>query len=170
MLLLILFRKIDFTPTLIRRLAIICLIMNLLKVGTLVFKIISRYSLYETYDASLLNFRPYVFAITFIVLYFTSIYSELYKSKEEKVLVDLFILSLVFLIFAVQNDMLYRVYIVLAFISIPGITIICKNLKGKRNYIELCFVGYYSLFYIFYVSLWYINNDTAYMPFKFIFE
>ena len=170
MLLLILFRKIDFTPTLIRRLAIICLIMNLLNVGTLVFKIISRYSLYETYDASLLNFRPYVFAITFIVLYFTSIYSELYKSKEEKVLVDLFILSLVFLIFAVQNDMLYRVYIVLAFISIPGITIICKNLKGKRNYIELCFVGYYSLFYIFYVSLWYINNDTAYMPFKFIFE
>ena len=67
-----------------------------------------------------------------------SIYSELYKSKEEKVLVDLFILSLVFLIFAVQNDMLYRVYIVLAFISIPGITIICKNLKGKRNYIERC--------------------------------
>lgn len=174
MILLIIFRNINFDAKRIRIVAIACIIMNFLKVGSWPFEIMNKlmgvYRSYNTYEASLLNFKPYVIAIFIIIMYFTSIYNDLYENKKEKFFVDLFLISLACMIFCVQNDILYRAYIYIAFTAVPGIAVICKNLRQKKSIIELCFVGYYSAFYIGYISLWYINKDVSYYPFKFVFE
>ena len=174
MLFLIIFRNIKFDVKKIRLVASACILMNFAGAGIWPFKIADRlmgvYRRYSTYEASLLNFKPYVIAIFIVVLYFTNIYCELYQNKTEKFFVDLFLISLSCMIFCVQSDILYRVYIYIAFLAVPGATMICKNLRKKNSVIGLCFIGYYSAFYIGYIYLWYINNNTYYYPFKFVFE
>ena len=168
MLLLIIFCRVNVTTSKLRLFAMICFVINILNVGKLLVRLIRIYANYSSYESSMLNFKPYVIAIFVIILYFTKIYSKLYDNEKEKFFVDIFLISLSLLMLCLQNDMMYRVYIYFAFISVPGITVICKNLK--KRIIELCFTGYYSAFYIGYISLWYINNDAKYYPFKFIFE
>ena len=173
-LLLIIFKNINFDAQKIRIAAIVCILMNFVRAGNWPFVIMDRlmgvYSNYSTYEASLLNFKPYVIAIFVIILYFSSIYHELYKDNTEKFFVDPFLISLAIMIFCVQNDILYRLYIYLAFMSVPGTVTICKNLSTKSSVIEYCFIGYYSAFYIGYISLMYITQNIYYYPFKFVFE
>lgn len=169
LLFLILVRKSEFTAGSFRFIAVACFIINCSGIVKLIIGLLPLYSVYGNYEASVLNFKPYVLAILIVIFYFTSIYDELYRNKNEKFFVDLFLFGLAFMILAVQNDMLYRVYIYLAFISVPGITIICKNMKNKR-FIEWCFTLYYCFFYIGNVSLWYINKVYSYVPFQFFFE
>jgi len=166
---LIIVRKINATPQLIRFFAIGSLMMNFAKIGNLFFSLFSsHYQTFSSFDETLFNNPIYLVAILSVVFYFTSIYSKLYKNVYEKFFVDLFLMSLVFLIFAVQNDILYRVYIVLAFCTIPSITIICKNL-AEVAFVKRGFVIYYNFFYLGNIFFWYINKIRGYVPYEFIF-
>lgn len=167
---LIVFRYVNFTEKRIILLSVAFLGMNVLKLGSFAFTIFSKYQGYETYEESVLNNPIYILVILFAIYYLISKYSILYKNETEKFFVDLFLFSLSFLLFAIENDIIYRIYKMFALISIPGIAFICKNLRKTYPIFEVGLVGYYSAFYLGYISLWYIKNDSAYYPFKFIFE
>lgn len=166
---LIVIRKMNLTPNIIRAFTVLCLVLNFMKIGNLFFTLFSsHYQTFSTFDETLLNNPIYILVIVIVIFFFTSIYSKLYKTIREKFFVDLFLMGLVFLIFAVQNDMLYRVYVVLAFCSIPGITIIGKNLT-QYSFIKTSFMLYYNVFYLGNVLLWHINKIRGYVPYEFIF-
>lgn len=167
--LLIIVRTINITPKKIIVFAVIVLSLNLLGVFHIFFDILNSYQVYKKYEESVLNIKPYVLFIFCTMLYFTTKYYELYKNETEKFFIDIFLLSLGVLIIAVQNDILYRIYMIFAFLSVPGIAIICKNLYTKTPIIENLFVMYYCCFYIGYASLWVMNNDRKYYPFEFVF-
>ena len=167
---LIIFRFIILSPKRLMLMSIIFLAMNVFKLGSIAFILFSKYQGYETYEESVLNNPIYILLILFVIYFLVNKYHQLYKNEQEKFFIDIFLFSLTFLIFAVENDMFYRIYKVFALISIPGIIFICKNLRKELPIFEIGVVGYYSAFYIGYISLWYIRNDSAYYPFKFIFE
>lgn len=150
--------------------AFISLVLNFVNAFSFLFAIISQYQAYENYEESLLNIKPYVLFIFGVTIYFASKYNTLFHNEKEKMFVDIFLISLCLLIVFVQNDMLYRVYIMFAFISVPGITIIFKNILKNNSLVEAVLLGYYNFFYIGYTSRWYLNNDFSYYPFKFAFE
>ena len=150
--------------------AFISLVLNFVNAFSFLFAILSRYQIYENYEESLLNIKPYVLFIFCVTIYFASRYNTLFHNEKEKMFVDIFLISLCLLIVFVQNDMLYRIYIIFAFISVPGITIIFKNVLKNNSLLEAFLLGYYNLFYIGYTSRWYLNNDFSYYPFKFAFE
>lgn len=173
-LILVFLRNRNFKPKIIRILAAVSFICNVTNFGQILFQITQKIFGYGNvgigYEASFLNFKPYVMLIFILVLFLTGKYEMLSKSDREQFFVNLFLLSLVFLIFAVQNDILYRVYIYLAMISIPGITVICKNLKSEFPLFECGAACYYGCFYLGYIYMWYRNQDSHYYPYMSVFS
>lgn len=178
MLILILIKKVNIRPGLFRIFSILFTFANIFKLDVVFFRL--AYSLfgraghggnYGNKEASLLNNILYIAMIFIILWYFTipSIYNNLYSDDKEQFFVKVFLFSITILPFAVSNDVLYRVYIYLAFAAIPGIVTICKKFRKKNPLIEWTFAGYYSAFYIGYMSYLYIKKIEAYIPFKFIF-
>lgn len=175
MLLLLVIRIVPWRDLYLKLIALVMVALNFLPTEGLVSALASvlGYEGYANYETSFLNNKIYVLFIVVVLFALLSQYDKLYSSPQEKMSVDIYLLSLMFLLLAVKNDMLYRIYIYLAFLSIPGATIICKNAKRfvtPAAVVKYLYVGYYSGFYIGYVALLWINQNQRYVPFQFVWN
>lgn len=135
---------------------------------------------YISYESSMLNNPIYVMFVTVVIFFLLSHY-EAYaaEGKETKRIIDLYLFSLCFLIMALPNDSFYRVYMMLAFCALPGVPAVCAStrpgssrirIKHEEYYVEKLYVFYYLFFYVGYVALLAIKQNTAYVPFRFFFN
>lgn len=175
MLLLLIVRKMNWSAALHKVIAFAMFILNFLPTSSLIAVLSSAlgYDGYTSYEASFLNNKLYVVFVAVLLFTLLQKYDKLYLSKDEKLFVDLFLLSVTFLLIAVKNDMFYRIYIYLAYLSIPGITIICKNAKrfiSPAAIVRYTFVAYYTSFYVGYLALLWLNQNERYIPFQFIWN
>lgn len=133
------------------------------------------YEGYLTYRDSMFNFKFYVLVIFLIVSFFLIYYERLYTNEEEKVLIDIYLISLSLLPVFILNAQLYRVYIVLAVISLPAVPYILNAFRLKTYNKEFFFLkaGYYS-YYMFMACIFFarmiMTHNTAYVPFKFFWQ
>ena len=152
--------------------ATFCLLVNLgLRDLTILSKFLSknRFDSYLSWGDSLFNFVGFSFVIYALLIILLSEYRKLYTCQDEKKWVDLYILSLCFLMIAVKNDIVYRMYMMLAYISLPSIGIIFKNLKNNGSkFIQILTVAYPTYYFIMYVLFLYsVRNNLHYIPFEF---
>lgn len=135
---------------------------------------------YVDFEASLLNNPVYVLFVVVVIFYLLSHY-EAYTAMgpEKKRSIDFYLFSLCMLIMALPNDIIYRVYIMLSFCAIPGISAVCEStrpgfsrirIKHEELLVERLYVLYYLFFNIGYIALLAINQNTSYVPFRFFFE
>lgn len=138
------------------------------------------YEGYLDYKSSVLNNPIYVAFILLVIIFFLSHYnSYVAMGKREKSLVDFYLASLAFLIMALPNDMFYRVYMMMAFLVLPGIPIVCESTKIGQNririrheefFVKRLYILYYLFFYAGYIGLLAYNNNSGYIPFRFFFQ
>ena len=100
-----------------------------------------------------------------------SFYDKICESRMQRIFVNLYIFSLCFLMLAVENDIVYRLYIAMAYASLPAVPIIINAMRKYKygNLVKWGYIGYYAAFYIGYIYLLYENNNPDYIPFKLIF-
>jgi hypothetical protein len=135
---------------------------------------------YLHYESSLLNNPIYLTFIFMFALYLIYHYEDFKRlGILKRKLLDFYMFSICFLVFAVSNDMFYRVYVIMAFCTLPSIPIVCEGLlntrthikiKNESNIVESLYVIYYISFYLGYIMLLVINNNSHYIPFKFFFS
>ena len=121
---------------------------------------------YAGYEASALNHPIYILGITAVALFLIDNRDRWAHTEIEQKFYDFYLFSLCFLLFAVKNDMIYRFYLIFAFISLPAVAIIWRS-AGKL--VRLGYVGYYTAFYMGYLLLIYLAKDPFYIPFRFCF-
>lgn len=153
-------------------LATICLVANLLLTNlSVLFNFIStdRFDSYVDWGNSLFDFAGFGIVVFALLLLLSLEYSKLYGNEEEKNWVDLYLFSLCFLLIAVKNDIVYRLYMMLTYISLPAVGIIFKNLKENGSkYIKLLVVAYSAYYIVLYILfLNSVKNNTNYVPFEF---
>lgn len=136
---------------------------------------------YTNYSASMLNSPIYLVLVLGFVFLITSYYDKLQLDKWERNFYDLYLFSITFLLFAVSNDMVYRIYIVLAIISLPAIQVVIENDESTRIVISkrlnsrgvglltLIICAYYICFFVGYILLLYKNHNSAYIPYHTLF-
>lgn len=135
---------------------------------------------YLDYGASMLNNPVYVLLIVLVIIFLLSHYDAYSEMEEnEKRIIDLYLFSLCFLIMALQNDVIFRVYIMFSYCALPAVPIVCQSTKvGVSRFrirfedmlVQKMYIFYYLAFYIGYFSLLAIRNNTAYIPFRFFFQ
>ena len=156
-------------------------IMNVANTKTIqeyILKVLHFRTTYSSYDASPLNNPVYIAGIMILFLYLLSRYYDYTGAGEtEKNKIDLYLFSLCFLIIAISNDMIYRVYVFLAYIALPGISVIISPvsepsarvyLKNEKEIVRILYYSYYICFYFGYLVLLAIHQDVNYIPFKFM--
>lgn len=133
------------------------------------FLSLDRFDSYFEWGDSLFNFFGFGFVIYILLIILITKYKELYENDDEKKWVDLYIFSLCFLLLAVKNDLIYRMYMMLAYISLPAVGIIFKNLKKNNfKYIQILTVGYVSYYVIMFILFLHsTKNNVHYIPFEF---
>ncbi len=147
---------------------------------TIMIRVLGFGSSYINYESSMLNNPVYVMFVVVVIFFLLSHY-EAYSAagKEIKRFIDLYLFSLCFLIMALPNDSLYRVYMMLSFCALPSVSAVCAStrpgssrirIKHEEYYVEKLYVLYYLFFYIAYVALLAIKQNTAYVPFRFFFN
>lgn len=160
--------KIHFNKKALYITLLVCFCMNMLLSNLAVLEPIFNlfnFGHYANYENSLFNFRLYGVFIACFILYLLRNYDCLYNNAKEKKIVDLYILSLCFLLLAVKNDALFRVYIILVFLTLPAISIILDRIRNK-NFVAMGYLSYYAIYYItFLIS---VVNNTHYVPFLFL--
>ena len=136
---------------------------------------------YSNYSSSMLNNPLYLILVLAYVFWITSNYDKLQLDKWERNFYDLYIFSITFLLFAVSNDMVYRIYIVLAIISLPAIQVVIENDVSSRivlskrlnsngvGSLTLVLCAYYICFFVGYILLLYKNHNSAYIPYHTLF-
>lgn len=144
-------------------------------------ELLAGYTKYSNYGASILNNSAYIILVLLYLFWITSYYENLELDKWEQNFYDLYLFSIVFLLFAVSNDMVYRVYIIMAIISLPAIQIIFKNDKSSKivlshrlnfkrvRVFSFALCSYYFFFFIGYIFYLYINYNSIYIPYHTIF-
>ena len=135
---------------------------------------------YLFYEASMLNNPIYVLFVVIVILFLLSHYDSYSKmSTEEKKIVDLYLFTLCFLIMALPNDVIFRVYVMLAYCALPAVPIICEStrpgfsrirIKNEEYYILRLYIFYYLSYYIGYITYLALNEKSAYIPFRFFFS
>ena len=135
---------------------------------------------YLNVDASMLNNPIYVLFIVLFIIFLLShydAYSEM--GGTEKRIIDLYLSSLCFLIMALPNDVIFRVYIMLAYCALPGVPLVCQSTKigvsririrFEDLFVQRLYILYYVAFYIGYISLLAMRDNKAYIPFRFYFQ
>lgn len=134
---------------------------------------------YQTYSASLLNQPIYIIFIFLYLLATISQYDFLAQDMDFKPKLDFHLLCTVLLFFAVQNDMVYRVRMLFAFIELPYIPKLFERIdtlkqtnrtvaKGGEMY-KILHILYYLFFWFGYIIYLYIKQDPHYIPFTFCF-
>lgn len=124
-----------------------------------------KYNGYIAWGSTKFDFKIYS---AFIAIYCTFIfknYDALSKNERDKNFIDLYILSLCFLLIAVKNDVLYRVYVMMCFFTLPAIYTIIKK-QRKCILIKMGFILYYLIIYILFLIS--VKNNIHYVPFLFI--
>lgn len=175
MLLLLVIYNIPWNKMLHQIIAVSMLVINFLQTEKLIAYIASwlNYDMYSSYEASVLDNKVYTLFIGAVLLILLYKYDKLYVNAEEKLFVDIYLLSMSFLLFAVTNDMLYRIYMYMALLSLPGITIISKNASrfvAPAAIVRYLYVAYYACFYIGYIGLLWFNQNEHYVPFLFVWN
>ncbi len=136
---------------------------------------------YINYSASILNNPIYILLVLVYFFWITSYYDSLEIEKWERYYFNIYLFSIAFMLFAVSNDMVYRVYIILAIISLPGIQIVFQNDKSSRIVLSkklnssgigifslgLCL--YYICFFVGYILYLNMTHNSAYIPYHTIF-
>ncbi len=156
-----------------RIISVICFLLNILNVGDLIEMGLRMfdYGGYEKYEASLLDNAAYVFFVFIILQLIISFYDVICESRGQRIFVNLYIFSLCFLMLAVANDVVYRLYVTMAYAALPAVPTIIDSMRKYKygSLIKWGYVGYYTAFYIGYIYLLYKNQNPDYMPFKLIF-
>ncbi len=134
---------------------------------------------YSTYEASPLNNPVYIACIVVVFIYFLSRYNDYQgETREQKNKIDLYLFSICFLIIAISNDMIYRVYIILSYLALPGISVIMNSqyrhtarvyLKKELLVVKGVYILYYMVFYFGYLVLLVMDHNINYIPFRMIF-
>lgn len=177
-LLMIIFRVIKWKGFYFIILSTISLIMNFVLDSDSLFSRIAAalgYSGYIGFGNSIFDFKLYAVFIYITVFFFILYYGSLYANEKEKFFTDLYLLSLSVLPVLLKNDVAYRIYITLVFMSIPAVSFICKGFnseKKRKQYIilRLAYFAYYFVFFgAFFLKMLYIQ-DFHYVPFKFFWQ
>lgn len=156
------------------------LICNVVNVSVLIQRVASfvGYDQYYDYRASLLNNPLYIVLMTAFILLLIQKYKRFTSSQGDKRLFDLYLFSLIMLIFAVSNDMVYRVYVMFSVIALPALPILTSKVGLFRIRISdvtvsrglgIVYIAYYLCFFFGYLALLTINNNVAYIPYRFCF-
>lgn len=133
---------------------------------------------YANYEETYLNHPIFILLVSIFFIIILLRYEDcgFYRKKEKNIL-NLYLFSLCLLIIAVTNKMVYRVYVMFAFFSIPGVAVLFVNDESKKfGYyfrkdsivLRSILIAYYICFYLGYVILLSINGDVNYIPFKFV--
>lgn len=148
-------------------------------IGSFLIKILNLRFSYLDASPSVLNRPAFLVFIALYVLYILYRYDDICMGDSNcKKKVDLYILSLCFYILTLPNEMFFRVYIMMAFIALPGIPLICEGaakttkirIKNEETLITNAFLLYYFFYYLGYVILLEINNNYHYIPYKFFWQ
>lgn len=168
-----------------RVLAFVFLLLNLFDFSRLLIRLerLIGKTNYSNYSASILDNPAYVLVVFAFILWLTSSYDKIKIEQWDKRFYDLYIFSISFLIFAVSNDMVYRMYIMLAIISLPAIQTVVKNdrsvrvktnnsnsSEGKTGLYTVILFCYYFSFWIGYILYLYYTNNSAYIPYRTFFS
>lgn len=121
------------------------------------------------------NFLIFVLFVFCVVLFFLASYSNLYKNEKEKFFVDIYLLSLSLLPVFVMNDIVYRVYIMFVFISLPAIPVIWnsyKSMGNKKNYYVVTgtYISYYFVLFALFFYQMIKQRNIHYVPFHFFWQ
>ena len=159
-------------------LAISCISNVLLRGSNYLLQVLAQifgYERYLGYRSSMLDMGPYVVFIVGVVIILLLYYEELYENEKDKFLIDLYILSLSLLPIFIKNAQLYRVYVVLAFMSLPAVSYVLRasrTVMGKK----MCMMvnlGYYSYYLVFmgaFLAKMVLTDNEQYTPFVFFWN
>lgn len=158
-------------------LLIISIFINFFGKNGILIRYISNllgYSRYLGYKNTLFDFQLYIFFIFIVVVFLLYIYNKIEIKEKEKMFVDSYILSLSLLPLLITNDIMYRVYVGLVFISLPGLAIILKSIKEKFKkenlYLKGIFITYYIMLFLFFLQSVIKSNNIKYIPFTFFWQ
>ena len=148
-------------------------------------------SKYVGYEGSLLNIGVYAMFIFALILVICHFYDKLCEDVKHKQFIDLYLLSLSYLLVALPNDIAYRIYIMLAFTAIPAVPVIWEKLGAVRvekipvigklrlwkkypkvkSFMPVVpgYTLYYFGFFTCYILYFCLTKNTAYIPFSFGF-
>lgn len=129
---------------------------------------------YYNYKTSKFDFAVFYLFVYLVVCFFVYQYKQLYRSQQEKFFVDMYLISLCALMLLVQNDVAYRIYIMLLLLFLPAIEIISKNMAASKvcisEFVPTCYVLYYGfMLVLFFYSILKQDGQNAYYPFRFFF-
>lgn len=159
----------------------VCLLLRIVNISSLVSVVgrWMRYTTYINYRASKLDNPIYIVFLICIFLFFIYHYDDFSSvSISSKNKMDTYLFSLSFLILALSNDMLYRIYMIIAFCALPGIPVVCQGIqlsntrvriKNEEKIVPRLYILYYLVFYFGYIMLLAYNQNSSYIPFKFCF-
>lgn len=166
-----------------RMLAIVFLLCNLLRLTRRMTPLLAMigYSHYSEYSSSILDNPAYLLVVLGYFFWITSSYNRIELDDWKKHFYDLYLFSIAFLLLAVSNDMFYRVYVILAIITMPAIQIIVKNDTSKRlvykkkfdskgvGMVSFVLCSYYVLFFVGYILYLGRKHSAAYIPYHSVF-
>ena len=158
-------------------LLIISLICNFSLSNSTILYYISDFFGYKTYfgyAATRFNFPLFIIFVVGIALILIMNYDKIKVEKKEKVFLDTYIISLILLPTFAINDIMYRLYVGMVFISLPAIPVIlryCKSLSKRTvTFVGSSYALYYGLMYLLFVMSILNSNNVRYIPFKFFWQ
>lgn len=156
---------------------IISLLMNLAGKNNIVLQYLSNmfgYGKYLEYEDTMFNFPIYILFIFIVTFLLIKNYKKININEQKKLFLDIYIISLSLLPIFITNDIMYRVYIGLVFMSLPAIPIIIKYFKDKSKKFNFIvkggFILYYTLMFVLFIYLAMKTNNTNYVPFTFFWQ
>ena len=102
-------------------------------------------------------------------------YDRLYETEEEQAMVNLYLISISMLPVFIMNAQIYRVYVALAYMSLPAVPYILKafRLRTKRREYFVVSASYY-LYYIAFAGMFFsrmiATHNISYVPFMFFWQ
>ncbi len=134
---------------------------------------------YAAAEDSSLNHPIYILAVLCLYIYILYRYRDLTQSsRRDKAFIDLYLFSLCFLMLALTNEEVYRIYIMFAILSLPAVPVLFGRdekgqvsglyIVGERNLLMFLYVTYYLAFYIGYIYHLKQIGDWCYYPYEFL--
>ena len=136
---------------------------------------------YAVAEDSSLNHPIYILVILCLCFYILYRYRDLTRgSRRDKSFIDMYLFSLCFLMIALTNEEVYRIYIMLAILSLPAVPILFGRdekkqvtglyIVGEKKLLVFLYVTYYLAFYIGYINHLRLIGDWCYYPFEFMWN
>lgn len=136
---------------------------------------------YAVAEDSSLNHPIYILVILCLSFYILYRYRDLTQgSRRDKAFIDLYLFSLCFLMIALTNEEIYRIYIMFALLSLPAVPVLFGRdekkqvsglyIVGERDLLMFLYIAYYFAYYIGYVYHLKQLGDWCYYPFEFMWN